>query len=107
MKKFWRVLAYEYTRHVLRKRFIFAVLSVPFFVLVLIGIIVIVFMLETNTTPIGYVDHSGLLANPLPAPKPDAPDKPVPIQAFTSEAEAQNALQAGDLQAYYVLESDY
>jgi ABC-2 type transport system permease protein len=107
MKKFWRVIVYEYTRHVLRKRFIFAVLSVPFFALFFIGIIVITFLLETNTTPIGYVDHSGLLANPLPPPKPDEPDKPVPIQAFSSEEEAQSALQAGDLQAYYVLESDY
>jgi ABC-2 type transport system permease protein len=107
MKKFWRVVAYEYKRHVLRKRFIFAVLSVPFFVLFFIGIIVITFLLETNTTPIGYVDHSGLLANPLPAPKPEVPDKPVPIQAFFSEAEAKTALEAGDLQAYYVLESDY
>ena len=107
MKKFWRVITYEYTRHVLRKRFIFAVLSVPFFVLFFIAIIVITFMLETNTTPIGYVDHSGLLANPLPAPKPEEPNKPVPIRAYASEEEAQSALQAGDLQAYYVLESDY
>jgi ABC-2 type transport system permease protein len=107
MKKFWRVIAYEYTRHVLRKRFIFAILSVPFFALFMIAIVVITFILETNTTPIGYVDHSGLLANPLPAPKPAAPDKPVPVQAFASEEEARSALQAGDLQAYYVLESDY
>lgn len=107
MKKFWRVIAYEYTRHVLRKRFIFALLSVPFFVLFFIAVIVVTFVLETNTTPIGYVDHSGLLANPLPAPKPEEPDKPVPILAYTSEEQAKSALQAGELQAYYVLESDY
>jgi ABC-2 type transport system permease protein len=107
MKKFWRVIAYEYKRHVLRRRFIFAVLSVPFFVLVFIGIIVVSVMLEMNTTPIGYVDNSGLLVNPLPAPTPEPPDKLVPIQAFASEAEAKSALQAGKLQAYYVLESDY
>lgn len=107
MKKFWRVITYEYKRHVLRRRFIFAILSVPFFALFLIGIIVVSFVLETNTTPIGYVDHSGLLADPLPAPKPDAPYKRVPIIAYSSEAEAQSALQAGKLQAYYVLQSDY
>lgn len=107
MKKFWRVITYEYTRHVLRKRFIFAVLSVPFFALFLIGIIVVTVILETNTTPIGYVDQSGLLTNPVPAPHPDEPEKPVPIQAYASEEEAKAALQAGELQAYYVLESDY
>jgi ABC-2 type transport system permease protein len=107
MKKFWRVISYEYRRHVLRKRFIFAVLSAPFFVLFFIGIIVVTFLLETNTTPIGYVDHSGLLANPLPGPTPEAPDRPVPMKAFTSEDQAQAALQAGEIQAYYVLESDY
>jgi ABC-2 type transport system permease protein len=107
MKKFWRVIAYEYRRHVLRKRFIFALLSVPFFVLFFIAVIVVTFMLESNTKPIGYVDHSGLLANPLPAPKPDEPYKPVPLLAFTSEEQAKSALEAGELQAYYVLESDY
>ncbi len=107
MKKFWRVITYEYLRHVLRKRFLFAVLSVPFFVLIFIGIVVITLALEINTTPIGYVDHSGLLANPFPAPTPGAPYLPVPIKAFASEDEAQKALQAGQLQAYYVLESDY
>jgi ABC-2 type transport system permease protein len=107
MKKFWRVITYEYRRHVIRKRFIFAVLSVPFFVLVFLGIVVISILMEMNTTPVGYVDHSGLLANPLPAPTPEAPDRPVPMRAFTNEADAQSALQAGDIQAYYVLESDY
>ena len=107
MKKFWRVIVYEYTRHVFRKRFIFAVLSVPLFVLFFIAIIVITFMLESNTTPIGYVDHSGLLVNPLPAPKPEAPNRPVPILPYASEEQAQSDLQAGKLQAYYVLDSDY
>jgi ABC-2 type transport system permease protein len=107
MKKFWRVIAYEYKRHVLRKRFIFAILSVPLFVLFFIGVIVVTFLLESNTTPVGYVDHSGLLANPLPAPKPEAPYAPVPFLPFASEDEAKSALLAGKLQAYYVLESDY
>jgi ABC-2 type transport system permease protein len=63
--------------------------------------------METNTTPLGYVDHSGLLSDPLPAPAPEPPDKPVPILAFADEAAARSALEAGQIQGYYVLPEDY
>ena len=66
MDKFWKVLAYEYKRHVLRKRFIFAILSVPIFVAVILAISIIAAVAQTNTSPIGYVDQSGLLAKPVP-----------------------------------------
>jgi ABC-2 type transport system permease protein len=47
------------------------------------------------------------LANPVPAPKVSPPEKPVPMLAFATESEAEAALQAGKIQAYYVLEQDY
>ena len=36
MKKFWLVFRYEYLRHVLRKRFLFALMSIPLFILLMI-----------------------------------------------------------------------
>jgi ABC-2 type transport system permease protein len=107
MNKFWRVALHEYTRHVLQKRFIFALLSVPLIVTMMILLIVILVYIETDITPVGYVDASGLLANPVAGPALEEPDRPIPMIAFTSEAEAQEALDAEEIQAYFVLAEDY
>ncbi len=107
MSKIWHVALHEYRKHVFNRRFVFGLLSVPLVILLMVGLVFLIISMETNTTPIGYVDHSGLLTNPVPAPKPEPPDQPVPIVAFQSEAEARSALDAGKIQAYYVLPADY
>jgi ABC-2 type transport system permease protein len=104
MSKLWLVAEYEYKRQVLRKRFIWALLSVPLMVALLIGIIYLAMSLENDYTPIGYVDHSGMLADPIPAPDRS---KPVEIRAYPGESEARKALDAGEIQGYYVLPADY
>jgi ABC-2 type transport system permease protein len=48
----------------------------------------------------GYVDNSGLVKT-LP------PDNSDQLKAFPNQAEAERALQAGDIQAYYMISSDY
>lgn len=107
MKKIWLVAAQEYRRHVFTRRFLFGLLSIPLVVALFIGIFLLVFSLESNTTPIGYVDASGLLTNPVPAPAPEWPDKPVPTVSYPTEAQARAALDAGQIQAFYVLPADY
>jgi ABC-2 type transport system permease protein len=107
MIKFWRVAAHEYLRHVMRRRFLFALLSVPFFISVMVLMVILLVRLETNDKPVGYVDLSGLLENPLPPPTPEPPGQPIPIIAYESEELASTALHAGELQAYYVLPEDY
>lgn len=107
MKRIWLVARQEYLQHVLTRRFIFGILSVPLVIGLLIGLVFLVVSMENNTTPIGYVDQSGLLTDPVPAPKPEPPDKPVPMVAFASESGARLALDAGKIQAYYVLPVDY
>ncbi len=107
MTKFWHVFRHEYTRHVFQRRFLFALLSVPFFILFMIGMIFFMVGMETDTTPMGYVDHSGILARGMTAPPPSAPNRPVPMRAFADEQAAEAALQAGEIQAYYVIPQDY
>ena len=107
MSKLWQVALQEYRRHVFNRRFVFGLLSVPLVILLLVGLIFLIIAMEINTTPIGYVDHSGLLSDPVPAPKPSAPDRQVAMIAFTNETDAQSALDAGRIQAYYVLPADY
>jgi ABC-2 type transport system permease protein len=107
MIKILHVAWHEYRRHVFNKRFLMGLLSVPLVAVVMVGLIFLIISMETNTTPIGYVDYSGLLTDPLPAPIPEKPDKPVPMVPFTTEADAGSALDAGQIQAYYILPADY
>ena len=95
MSKIWHVALHEYRKHVFNRRFVFGLLSVPVVILLLVGLIFLIISMENNTTPIGYVDNSGLLTNPVAAPKVTAPDRPVPMIAFASEAEARAALEGG------------
>ena len=60
MSRIWHVAVQEYRQHVFNRRFVFGLLSVPAVILLLIGLIFLIFSMEMNSTPIGYVDHSGL-----------------------------------------------
>ena len=108
MTKLWHVAWHEYRRHVFNRRFVLVgLLSVPLVILVMVGLVFLIISLDINTTPLGYVDYSGLLADPVSAPAPEPPDRPVPILPFETEAAARSALDAGQIQAYYVLPADY
>jgi ABC-2 type transport system permease protein len=107
MKKTWRVAWHEYQRHVFNRRFLVGLLSVPFLMVVLVGLIFLLISMENDTKALGYVDQSGLLVHPLPAPPVEKPDKTVQIVAYPDEAAAGAALQADEIQAYYLIPADY
>ncbi len=108
MNKLWHVAWHEYRCHVFNRRFVLvSLLSVPLVMLMMVGLVYLIISLDINTTPLGYVDYSGLLADPVSAPAPEPPDRPVPILPFETEADARSALEAGQIQAYYVLPADY
>jgi len=76
----------------------------------LVGMVLLfllVLNLEFNNRPWAYVDYSGLLADPVPPPMPAPPDRPVEFIAYPAEADAEAALQAEQIQAYFVLDEDY
>lgn len=56
---------------------------------------------EETTTTIGYVDQAGLITSPT------AYITPTFFLAFPDEAAARTALNAGEIDAYYLLHSDY
>ncbi len=109
MHKMWLVLKYEYLRHVKKKRFILAVMSVPLFILVIMGISFLSVLLSIDNTPIGYVDHSQFLANPdmLAQGGSDPFEKNLEIIPFDSEQAAQAALDQDQIQAFFILPTDY
>jgi ABC-2 type transport system permease protein len=107
MNKFWLIALHEYARHVFRRRFLIALFSVPLMIVFMVVIVLVVISISTDSHPIGYIDHSGILANPIPPQKAKWPERTVPMQAYLDEASANSDLQAGKIQAYVVISADY
>jgi ABC-2 type transport system permease protein len=107
MRKAFLVALHEYKRHVFNRRFLLALMSVPLAILLIVGLVVFIISTENKTTAVGYIDHSGLLADPLPAPPVDSPDKPIQIVAFTDQESADAALASNSIQAIITIPEDY
>jgi ABC-2 type transport system permease protein len=108
MKKFWLIFANEYKRHVLKKSFIFGVLSMPLFLVLIIGISMLSVWLQFNDAPMGYVDANHLLSDAVQVPEKKSKIFPV-AQAvpFEDEASAKAALENGSIQTYFILSENY
>ena len=108
MSKLWQIIRHEYIRHVFRKRFLFSLLSLPLAVLVMVGVSLMIGRFATNSAPIGYIDPSGALANPIQLPEStDIFDPTIQFIAYDSADQAQADLEAETIQAYYILPEDY
>jgi ABC-2 type transport system permease protein len=107
VSKLWKVIAYEYRRHVLRRRFLFALFSVPLWVVAVLAISILAVVLGRDNNPVGYIDPAGILAH---APQPENEDRDpfeVSFEAFADESGARAALDAGQIQAYFILPASY
>ena len=107
MRKFWLVFSHEYARHVLRKRFLFAILSMPLFVVVIIVIGFLSVFIQYNGKPVGYVDALPVFAAPQMPPTNDSSIPPVAFLAYPDEAAATAALKQKEIQSYFVIPVDY
>jgi len=106
MRKLWHVAWHEYTRNVFKKSFILVLLSVPLLIGGNIGLIAFMVSRENNYAPVGYVDHAGLLADPIPPPLGPS-EEAITFLPFQTEEEARQALESQTIQAYYVVAPDY
>jgi len=107
MKKFSQIALHEYKRHVLRRRFVISLLSVPFFIMFMVLLVFLLIQAEDAGERVGYVDYSGLLSGAQSAQEAVQGSSESRFVRFNSEAQAAMSLQAGDIQGYYVLEEDY
>lgn len=104
MRNLWLIARAEYTRLVKQRSFLLATLGVP----LLIGVVSAVSGLvavrsATGTQPFGVVDQAALMGDVLSESAAYGAD----ARAFPDEAAARRALEAGEVQAYYVLPADY
>ncbi len=108
MRKFWLVCLQEYKHHVLTKRFLFGVLSMPLFVGAIALVSFFSVWIQYDDTPVGYVDTYKILESHIQPPKEgNALLKPIAITEYADEFAARAALDRKEIQAYYVLGDNY
>ncbi len=108
MNKTWLVFVNEYKKHVLTKRFLFAILSMPLFVgfIVLVGFLSV--WLQYDKTPVGYVDEYNILKSHDPVPQKEHTLMPsVEFINFNDDASARAALENGKIQAFFSISKNY
>lgn len=106
MRNFWLIARYEYRKRVSKQSFLLATLGVPLLMVVIIGASIFFTIANQNDLPLGYVDQAGFLNTNI---LPDMPDEAegVALQAFPDEGSARRALEQKEIQAYYIVPSDY
>lgn len=106
MRNFWLLAKHEYRKMVGKRSFLLGTLGIPFLIIVIMGLIIFVAVRSDDKRPIGYVDHAHIL-NATVRPPAGVNDDMLEMRAFADETAAQSALEAGDIQVYYVLQKDY
>ncbi|HLF26288.1 MAG TPA: ABC transporter permease [Anaerolineae bacterium] len=106
MHRLWLVAKHEYLKIARRRSFVLATLGIPLFLVAIMAISIVTALGSRDERPLGYVDHSGLLAAGIqPQPREDRPR--AELRAFLDEAAAQAALEAESIQAFVVVPEDY
>lgn len=113
MSRLWLVAKHEYRQHVFDKSFLGAILSVPLLLVLIVGMGSVAEMTGQDGRPVGYVDHSGWLSEPVSLPAESRSpldrlfEKPVSLLPYDTRETAHGDLEAGNIQAYYVLAEGY
>jgi ABC-2 type transport system permease protein len=102
MSKVWQIAEQQFRQEVLKRGFLLALLSLPLFLGLMIGMGALGNALNRHEVVIGYVDPAGaLVRTPLPAESSRAS-----LRRFDTPAAAQAALEGGQVSAYYLLPDD-
>ena len=105
MHKIWTIARYEYTRHVRRRAFLFSALGIPLLIVGVFGLIFLVVSRREGEQRLGLVDETRRFAS-VDLESLDL-RRPIPVEQFPDEPAARSALDAGTVDAYLVVPSDY
>jgi ABC-2 type transport system permease protein len=106
MRKLWLVAKGEYLKRMTKKSFLIGTLLIPILFGIIIGVTIFIIERDKNTNPVGYVDRSGILYGER-QPELNADEEKVEIIAFPDEDSALAALEAEEIQAFYVLPENF
>ncbi|MEJ2208426.1 MAG: ABC transporter permease [Anaerolineae bacterium] len=98
-RKVWLIAQYHFLQEARKRSFLLLLFALPLFLAFSAGMGYVFSRVHSEHTTLGYVDPSGLLSNPGAGPaEPD-----VSLVRLGTEAEAHQALEAGEIDAYYLL----
>jgi ABC-2 type transport system permease protein len=103
MRNSWLVAKHEYRRTVVRRGFVITTLAVPLGMALLVAFGILMEGLGKSNLPIGYVDHAGILDPSQGFSEASS----VQIRAYADEKAALSALERAEIQALFVLPSNY
>ena len=103
MSKVWLIARYQFRQEVSRRSFFLVLFSMPLFLTLSIGLGYLVSRLEQQSTILGTVDQAGLLVKTLAEPE----EYDVLLVPYDTPQAARAALEAGQIDAYYVLAAEY
>ncbi len=105
MSKLWLVIRREYLYNIRRKSFLWGAFGTPLFIVAMWGAIILLTGNDSTTTSdlnqLGYVDNAGIIMTDT------LPDSIFTFIRYADEEEAQAALTAEQIDAYYVIAADY
>ena len=105
MRNLWLIAKHEYRGTVFKRAFILVTLAIPLGMAAVIALAIFVATSGENTLPVGYVDQADVLNVKRQSTGSIRTD--IEIRAFPDEEAALAALQGGEIQAFFVLPSDY
>jgi ABC-2 type transport system permease protein len=106
MRKAWIVARHEYLKMVRRRSFLIGTLGVPLLIAIVMAISISVSLGGRDGRALGYVDRAGVLAAAVRPPGEESA-RAVTLRAYPDEASARDALDSGEIQAFYVLPAGY
>jgi ABC-2 type transport system permease protein len=107
MPKLWVIAKHEYLKITRKRSFLFGTLAMPLFFVAITVFAIIMVLATEDQRPIGYVDLAGVVATVGQLPPNKSGPQPVELRAFPDETQARAALDAKQIQAYYILPADY
>jgi ABC-2 type transport system permease protein len=102
MSKMWLIAQRQFRQEVGKRSFLLVLFSMPLFLALTIGLGYLTSRLEEKSAALGYVDQAGLLVELA-----ESKESQVHLVPFETPAGARAALEAGEIDAYYVLPADY
>jgi ABC-2 type transport system permease protein len=106
MAKAWIVARHEYVRLVRRRSFLIGTLGLPLLIVVAMALGIVVSTGDADRRPLGYLDLAGIV-DPGVHPPARRADGDIELISFVDESGARAALEAGEIQAFYVIPADY
>jgi ABC-2 type transport system permease protein len=98
-REVWEIARYHFRQETSQRSFLFVLLSMPLFLAFSVGLGLLIARVEQGNPALGYVDPAGLVAAAAEAPEEDD----ISLIAYEGREAAQAALEAGQIDAYYVL----